>query len=326
MLTFAAVIIARKTHSHLPRSYKVPLYPITPIIAIGGALYVFYGMLSTQPMFAAFSIGLTLAGLPVFYYMQGESKGAALSRIKTKYIVTGAALIILTLLTLSARVFDARPEICVGTEPSSPPFAYEDKGKLVGYDVELIQMVAERAGYKVTYRTITLNNLFDALQQGYIDVAIDSLSITPERQQLVSFTKPYITNGGIALLTNSNSSIKSIADLNGKTVGVYKGSTSETYAGNLSGVNVQTFYAEYDMVQAFKQRQIDCIIYDRPILEYFLSHDHINNAVIIQNISQESYGIAFSSSNKELGNKLNKALAELQKSGELDILYQRWLK
>lgn len=326
MLTFAAVIIARKTHAHLPRSYKVPFYPLTPIIAICGALYVFYGMLSTQPMFAAFSIGLTLAGLPVFYYMQGEFKGALMSHIKTKYIVTGAALVILMLLSLSAWVFDARPEICVGTEPSSAPFAYEDKGKLVGYDIELIHAVAERAGYRVTYRAITLNNLFDALQQGYIDVAIDSLSITPERQQLASFTKPYITNGGIALLVNSNSPIKSIADLNGKTVGVYKGSTSETYAGKLSGVNVQTFYADYDMVQAFNQKQIDSIIYDKPILEYLISHDRLKNAVIIQTINQESYGIAFSSKNKELGNKLNKALEDLQKSGELDILYQRWLK
>lgn len=69
LLTFVGVLVARKSHAANPRPYKVPLYPIIPLIAIGGALYVIYGMMSSQFVNGIVSICLTLSGLPLYYYL-----------------------------------------------------------------------------------------------------------------------------------------------------------------------------------------------------------------------------------------------------------------
>lgn len=324
MLTFIAVFIARKTHAHVPRSYKVPLYPVVPLIAIGGALYVFYGMLSTEPIYGVFSVGLTLAGLPVYYYMTGSKTMALPGRLKTKYMVGIGSLIILALLTISVRIIDPRPEIRVATEPASPPVSFEEKGNITGFDIELMNAAADRAGLKVTYRAVSLEHMFTAVNQNYVDAAVCSLSITPERQASVAFTQPYIENGGKALLVKQGSGIKSHTGLAGKTVGVHAGSTSEAFASGLPGAKVQVFHSNLDMATAFNQGALDAIIFDRPILEHFMSQNIVNNAMIIENIDKEQYGIVYANKNKALGEKLDKALAEMKKNGELAALQQKW--
>jgi len=324
MLTFIAVIIARKTHAHVPRAYKVPLYPLVPLFAICGALYVFYGMLTTEPMYGLFSIGLTLTGLPVYYYRSSQGKGAtSFPKIKTKFIVGLASIMILTLLTLSVRVFDTRPEIRVGTESGLPPFTFEEKGNLTGFDIALMNAAADHAGYRVSYRPISMEHLLDAVNQGYVDVAISAISITPERQQKVIFTQPYISSGNV-LLVHQDSSIQNVEELRGKKIGVHIGSTGQALAAKLTGITLETFQSDYDMIRSFNQGLLDGIIYDQSVLEYLLSQNNIEKGKIIVSLTKEEYGIAFSPTNKVLADKFNKALDEMKKKGELEALEKQW--
>ena len=107
LLTFIGVIIARKKYADVPRSYKVIGYPIIPIIAILGAMYVIYGMLVYQTFNGIASIILTLIGLPLYYYYHRKNKNKELSlgemkkyKVKMQYTIAVSAMIIVALLAL----------------------------------------------------------------------------------------------------------------------------------------------------------------------------------------------------------------------------------
>lgn len=107
LLTFIGVIIARKKYADIPRSYKVIAYPIVPIMAIIGAIYVIYGMLVYQTFNGIASIVLTLLGLPLYYYYHSKNKSRELSlgemkkyRTKTQYIIAIATLFVVVLLAI----------------------------------------------------------------------------------------------------------------------------------------------------------------------------------------------------------------------------------
>lgn len=323
LLAFIGIFIARRTHAEMERPYKVPLYPLVPLIAIGGAVYVIYGMLSSQFLNGVISIALTLAGLPVYYYLRGAEKGRGLlPQLKTKYVVGLASLVVIALLTLSVKVFDTRQEVHVAVVPAFAPFTYEDKNaKLTGFDIELMNILAEKSGVKVRYEAVALESIFEAVSSGTVDAAVCSLSVTPERQKNVSFTKPYIETGGLALLTRRGDS----PELKGKIVGVPVGSTSETFAGNAQqAAKVQAFQSNKDMINAFNQGWIDAIVLDKLMLEHYVAQREIQPAVTMQSINREEYAIAFSGKNKAIGEKLNKALAEMKQNGELEALYEKW--
>ena len=325
MLTFVAVMVARRTFADVPRPYRVPLYPVVPLFAIGGAFYVFYGMLTTEPMNGLLSIALTLAGLPVFWYMKSSRAAEPkFPHFKTKYVMTAASLLLLVMLAVSIRVFDFRPEVRVATEPALVPFSYQEKGRLTGFDVELMDALGSRAGLKVVYVPVTFDNILEAVRNRYVDAAIASISVTEERRKMVSFSKPYLDTGGLALLVGERSFIKDPRDLKGVTVGVFKGSTAEQFAATLAGVKVQPYHSKYDMVTAFNMGILKALIDDRPILESQLTAGKIRGGRIAAVLNREEYALAFSGGNRELEDKINKALEGMKKSGEIDALYRKW--
>lgn len=113
LLTFIGVIIARKKYADIPRSYKVIAYPIVPIMAIIGAIYVIYGMLVYQTFNGIASIVLTLLGLPLYYYYHSKNKNRELSlgemkkyRTKTQYLIVIATVFVVLLLAICGYIIN----------------------------------------------------------------------------------------------------------------------------------------------------------------------------------------------------------------------------
>ena len=326
LLTFVGVFVARRTHAAMPRTYRVPLYPFVPAAAIGGAAYVLFGMITTQFANGILSIGLTLAGLPVYYYYFGGKRlaGPHMPRIRMKYVILVCSVLCMTILGISVKMFDTRPELKVGVEPSAAPFAFEKNGELTGFDIDLVNAVAERAGMRVTYRAVSLEHIFEAIDTGYVDAAVGSLSITPERQKYVGFSRPYIEDGGLMLLTGKSLAVKSPQDLAGYRVGVRSGSTGEMVARKIPNAIVRPFQSNLDIVGEFSAGALDAIIHDRLMMEYLISQGVISADAVVVELQHESYAIAFGMNNRDLGEKINKALEKMQTSGEINKLREKW--
>ncbi len=107
LLTFIGVFIARKKYPTIPRPYKVIGYPIVPLVAIIGSIYVIYGMLTYQTLNGILSVALTLLGLPLYYFYRKKNKTRTVSlgqikkyKVKTKYFIATASIISVIALSL----------------------------------------------------------------------------------------------------------------------------------------------------------------------------------------------------------------------------------
>ena len=84
-------------------------------------------------------------------------------------------------------------DLRVAVNQGNPPFEFEDRnGKLTGFEVEVIQAVAQRLNKSVEFSSMPFNMLFAAVQSGRADVALGAITITAKRLENVAFTQPII--------------------------------------------------------------------------------------------------------------------------------------
>ena len=122
-------------------------------------------------------------------------------------------------------------KITVGVKVDSKPFGYEQNGELKGFDIDLAHLIAKKVTKKlnpeVEFVKVASNDRIFALNEGDVDMIIATMSITPQRNMLVNFSKPYYV-AGQALMVKNKSKIKDISDLNAKTTGIVLSSTGES--------------------------------------------------------------------------------------------------
>ncbi|KTA81873.1 amino acid ABC transporter substrate-binding protein [Aeromonas salmonicida] len=107
--------------------------------------------------------------------------------------------------------------IKIGTEGAYPPFTYHDKsGKLVGFDVEIGELIASGLGVKPEFVEGKWDGLIAGVDAKRYDLVLNEVAITPERLKKYDFSDPYITSKAVIVVHSDNHSIKSFADLKGK--------------------------------------------------------------------------------------------------------------
>ncbi len=221
-----------------------------------------------------------------------------------------------------------KKELIVGTEPSFAPFEFPDKkdGSHTGFDMELIRAMGKKAGFEtVTVKGMGFDALIPSLDSGNIDVAIAGMSITDARKEKVNFTDPYYESGLSILVPKDNNTVKSFDDLKGKTIAVQLGTTGAEQAGKIEGATVKTFDTSDTACLEMKNGGADAVISDLPVLQYFLKQGGAEYAKIASTPQKgDFYGIATAKKNKELCDKLNKALGEMKQNGEYQKLYDKW--
>jgi len=115
----------------------------------------------------------------------------------------------------------------MGLDDAFPPMGFRDeKNEIVGFDIDLAKEVAKRLGVDVKFQTIVWESKLEEINSGNIDVIWNGFSITPERQKEYLFTKPYIKNRQVIVVT-ADSPIKTKADLEGKKIGIQAGSSAQ---------------------------------------------------------------------------------------------------
>lgn len=217
------------------------------------------------------------------------------------------------------------PTYIVGTEAQFPPFEIVDsQGNVVGFDVDLLNAIAEDQGFKVQYMDQDFAGLIPALQTGNIDIIASGMTITGEREKEVDFSEPYITAGLALAVTTDNEDIKSVDDLKGKTVAVQTGSTGFMKAEELkkAGViaEIKDFPHVNEAIEEIKIGGADAMINDLPVTNAFIAAQPGVIKIVGEPLTSESYGFAVRSGNTELLNKINKGLENVKASGKYDEL------
>lgn len=213
----------------------------------------------------------------------------------------------------------------VGSETVYPPFEFLDSnsGKYVGFDIDLIDEVAKRAGFEPQILSMGLDGLIPALMLGSIDVAVSALTITPERAAKVDFTKPYYESGLSIMARKDDASIKGVKDLENKVLCAEIGSSGSVFMSKIKGAKIRTSIRR--VKPSFKGRE--AIVNDKPVNEYFLTQKasaNLNLREVPGVLKAENYGFAIRKGDDKLRARLDKALDEIRADGTYDKIYAKW--
>ena len=131
----------------------------------------------------------------------------------------------------------------VGTDATYAPFGFKDKdsGKLAGFDIDIINAIAQEEGIEADIQNLNFDALLPALQSNTIDIAISDMTISEDRAKSVDFSKPYYIAGNGLVVNIDNTTINSFKDLEGKRIGVSIGSTGAEIASKIPNADVHQF-------------------------------------------------------------------------------------
>ena len=237
------------------------------------------------------------------------------------------AAVAAALLTIGAPAFAQTRTLVVGSSATYPPFAYENPSKqIVGFDVDIITAIAQRAGLKIKVINTPWTGIFASLNNGDIDLIVSGVTINDKRRQSYSFTAPYFEARQL-IAVPAASQVRSLKDLTGKKVGVVVGSAGDDIAsttfGKTSG-NIRRFESTPVMIQELAAAGLDAAIGDNGVIAYRVQEQKKLKTVDDATFPKEYFGIVVKQGNKTLLDKLNAGLAAVKSDGTYATLYRKW--
>ncbi|MEX3104682.1 MULTISPECIES: transporter substrate-binding domain-containing protein [unclassified Streptomyces] len=210
-----------------------------------------------------------------------------------------------------------------------PPFQSEIDGKVQGFDVSLIDLVAKDLGVGQTILDTPFENFKTGafLNSGQCDVAAAGMTITAERRKNVDFSDPYF-DATQAVLVDRNSGLTSLADIKAKNakLGAQAQTTGEDYAKR-QGFDPVSFESSDAVLNGLRTGQVKAVIIDYPVVQGWLKTKANADAFkVVDNLNTgEQYGFTVKKGNTKLLAAINKALAKARSDGTYKTLYEKWI-
>lgn len=216
----------------------------------------------------------------------------------------------------------------ITTDPTYPPFEFQEEGEYIGIDIELMDAIAEDQGFEYRWDILPFSGGLQALETNQVDGMIAALSITEERELSFDFSDPYYEAGIAMAVVAGDDSISGYEDLEGQTVAAKTGTTGAALVSDLqdSGIDVRltlfedsaSMYA--DVISGNAVAAFD----DAPVMEYAIAQG-INLDLPTEPEPGDSYAFAVNKDqNPELLEMFNEGLANIQENGVYDEIVDRY--
>jgi len=214
----------------------------------------------------------------------------------------------------------------VGANIGNVPWEFQNaQGQYVGFEIDLINEVAKRAGRSVQIENIPFNGLFSAVQSNRIQIAISSITVTPRRLATLGFAQPYY-DADQSLSVAKSSKIMSLEDLAGKTVGVDTGSTGDIWAtANKARYKIGDIARYEGLAPAMldlANGRIDGYISDLPAVAYYIKDKPLYR-VATRIASGERYSFMFAKNFAD-ASRIQAALTQLKQEGFVARAHEKW--
>lgn len=218
-------------------------------------------------------------------------------------------------------------KIVVASHIAYPPFEFSRGGEPRGFDIDLMNEIADRMDVEVEYRDVPFDNITQGLTVHHFDAAISAMTITAARKGQADFSDPYYAVSE-ALVVRSTSQIESADDLAAKTVGARLGVMEQPKVSEFTdaaGVaETRTFRTPKEAFAALGDGTLDGVIHDLPASQRAVD-DAGGSLKLVEVIpTGEHYGIAFPK-DSELVEPVNRALDEIKEDGTYEEIYERWI-
>lgn len=219
-------------------------------------------------------------------------------------------------------------KLTVCTHLAYKPFQYKDEaGKIIGFDVDLMDVVAKKLG--VTQEIIDIE--FGQITSGAVfaskkcDVGAAAITIKADRETAAPFSKPYFS-ATQALMVKSDSAVKGLADLKGKTVAVQTDTTGKDYIDSKAaeyGYTVKVFDDMPSGANAILAGTADAAVNDNGVINFFVK-DNPTTKVVAEFQTGEKYGFNTPKDNPAMLKAVNDALDAARADGSFNTIYKKW--
>ncbi|MED1202784.1 transporter substrate-binding domain-containing protein [Heyndrickxia acidicola] len=217
--------------------------------------------------------------------------------------------------------------LTIGTSADFPPFETRDvSGNIVGFDVDLGNYIGQKLGYKVEFKDMNFDGLIGALQTKRVNMVLAGMSATADRKKNVDFSIAY-NHSGEMFVTKKGSSIKTVNDLKGKTLGVQLGSIQDEGAQKLQKTipfQVQKMDNSTTLIQDLLSNRIQAAYLDKSVAEGYIKKQGLAG---FDDPTASSPGMAAAfPKGSSLAKDVNKVLKQMQQNGKLAELQKKWIK
>jgi polar amino acid transport system substrate-binding protein len=224
----------------------------------------------------------------------------------------------------------------VGVSATREPFSFVDQdGRVTGHDGELARLIGARLNRPVQFSDMRFMALIPALQSGKVDLIVTGMTATDERRKSVDFSRPYYANAQVMIVrkppagappADDRAKLSSVADLDGKRIGVLLGSAQDTYATQTyPRATVLQYQTPSDLVLAVRTEKVDAGFYDAAPLQDVLRQD-ATLAQLDEPVFSFPVGVGFHKDRAALREQFDGFLADLRRTGVYDDMVRRWVQ
>lgn len=241
-----------------------------------------------------------------------------LRQLATSIISAGA-------LSLAMHAAAADDSLKVGMSGGYFPFTFVEQDTLKGFEVDVMEAVAEELGVEVEFVTANFSGLFGMLESGRIDTIANQITITDEREQKYLFTAPYVYDGAQVVVKEGNDAIGGVEDLAGKTVAVNLGSNYEQLLRELpyaDDIDIRTYDSNIEQDTALGR--VDAFVMDRVSATQVIKDKPLPLALAGKPFSDIRNALPFRQDDAELRDRVDAALDTLREDGTLGEISNRW--
>lgn len=201
----------------------------------------------------------------------------------------------------------------------------DEKGNPAGYDIDVARVLATYLGVKAELVPLTPPARIPALQAGKVDFLVATLAATPERAKAVMFTAPY-SAFQMVIFSAKSAALDKLADLNGKRIGVNRGSSQETalVRANIPGLQIIRYQDDATVVQALIAHQIDAAAIPDGVAKDVMKQQSDAGLAIKFTFFHQPNAMAVRLEEQEMRDWLNKSIIKMTASGELNKISLKW--
>ena len=231
------------------------------------------------------------------------------------------------LMTASSLAQADEHAIKVGMSGGYFPFTFVEQDKLQGFEVDVMEAVADEMGTEVEFVTANFSGLFGMLESGRIDTIANQITITEERADKYAFTDPYVYDGAQVVVKEGNEEVHGVEDLKGKTVAVNLGSNYEQLLRELpyaDEIDIRTY--ESNIEQDTALGRVDAFVMDRVSASQVIKEKPLPLALAGQPFSKIRNALPFrdTEAGRALRDRVDAALTTLRESGTLTAISEEW--
>ena len=220
--------------------------------------------------------------------------------------------------------------LTMSTNAAFPPYEMTaDDGSFEGIDIEVAQAIADKLGLKLQVDDMDFDAALLAVQNGKSDMVMAGVTVTDERKAVMDFADSYAT-GIQVVIVPEDSDIASIDDMQGKMIGVQRGTTGDLYCsdtvenGGFGADHVTAYDNGLTAVQALMNGQVDAVVIDNaPAQEFVEANPGLK--ILDTEYANEDYAIGVKKGNTQLLNALNGALEELKADGTVQSIIDKYI-